>query len=222
MAGIIYTSRSKVAVMKIVLAENHFLLQVAKHRITIVSDIGLHRHIIFENPASSNCWFELITWPGTLCINGDCGSYVFSRQPDMFQFFRQKNNDNSLSINPHYWGEKLQAIDRCSGFVEFDSDEFKKRVKEHFDSFVESHPELDESELWETIKYDVLSNSDDEYEAYRAVNDFDFQIGDEYFEFADFFDGGGTEAYTARYLWCLYAIVWGIRQYDLATEKVLA
>ena len=59
-------------------------------------------------------------------------------------------------------------------------------------------------------------------EAYRAVSDFSHEIGNRVFEFVDFFDGGGTETYTARYLWCLYAIVWGIQQYDLATEKVLA
>jgi len=210
--------------MKIKFTAEDFLREVAEHRIKIVSDSGLHRHIIFKNLDSSICWFELITWHGTLCINGDCGSYVFSRLPDMFRFFRQKNNDNSLSINPHYWGEKLQSVDRCSGFVEFDSDEFKERVKEHFDSFVESNPELNDhkSELWESIENDVLFYSDSEHEAYRAVNDFSHEIGNRVFEFVDFFDGGGTETYTARYLWCLYAIVWGIQQYDLATEKVLA
>ena len=34
--------------------------------------------------------------------------------------------------------------------------------------------------------------------------------------FTDFFDGGGTTRYNFHYLWCLYAIVWGIQKYDEA------
>jgi len=211
--------------MKTRCTEEEFLREVTKHGIEIIADSGIHRHVIFKNPESSNCWFELITWPGTLCINGDCGTYVFSRLPDMFQFFRQKSGEYFLSINPHYWGEKLQSVDRCSGFVEFDSDAFRKRVKEHFDSFMESHEEIDDEQkdkLWEEIDWDVLHNLENEREAYRAMHDFSHKIGDKTFEFTDFLDGGGTETYTARYLWCLYAIVWGIRQYDLATDNEVA
>ena len=148
---------------------------------------------------------------------------MFSRLDDMFCFFRQRNGDDSLLINPHYWGEKLQAVDRSSGFVEFDADSFRNRVKEHFDWFVESHPENDKnSELWEAIEDEVLFHSDSEYEAYRAALDFSHEIDDSVFRFSDFLDGGGTETHTARYLWCLYAIVWGIRQYDLTKTKVAA
>lgn len=211
--------------MKIKYTEEEFLREVTKHRINIVSDSEIHRHVIFKNPESSNFWFELITWPGSLCISGNCGSYVFSRLLDMFGFFREPDIQRGLSINPHYWGEKLEAIDRCSGFTEFDSDGFRERVKDYFDSFVESHDELNDehkNELWDEIKDEVLYYSDSEHEAYRAAHDFSYEIGDYTFEFTDFFDGGGTETYTAHYLWCLYAIVWGIRQYDLEKEKVAA
>ncbi len=204
--------------------EEQFLRCVKDHRIEIINDDGIdgiHRHVIFKDPSSSICWFELITWPGTLAINGDCGSYVFSRLPDMFQFFRQKSGDDGLVINPRYWGEKLQAVDRSSGFMEFDEGEFNERVKEYFDSFVESYIEDDEhkNELWETIKDDVLFHSGNEHEAYRSVNDFSHEIDGNIFEFNDFFDGGGTETYTSRYLWCLYAIVWGIMKYDEAKNE---
>lgn len=33
-------------------------------------------------------------------------------------------------------------------------------------------------------------------------------------------DDGGTEIYTFHYIWCLFAIVWGISQYDLAKREV--
>lgn len=203
--------------MKINCTDEEFLMEVTKHGIEIIADSGTHRHIIFKNLESSNFWFELITWPGTLCINGDCGTYVFSRLPDMFNFFRQKNSDSGLSINPHYWGEKLQAMDRCSGFVEFDGDAFRERVKDHFDNFIESHEEIDDeskNQLLDEIKEEVLYYSDSEHEAYLAVQDFSHEIGDHTFEFTGFLDGCGTETYTSRYLWCLYAIVWGIKKYD--------
>lgn len=205
--------------------EEEFLREVTQHGIEIIHDNGIHRHIVFRNPESSNCWFELITWPGTLCINGDCGSYVFSRLSDMFGFFREPDIQRGLAINPHYWGEKLQSVDRLSGFVEFDSNAFRERVKEHFDSFIESHGEIDDVSkdgLWNEIKDEVLYYSDSEHEAYRSAHDFSHEIGDSTFRFQDFLDGGGTETYTARYLWCLYAIVWGIRQYDLAKDRVAA
>lgn len=201
--------------MKINCTDEEFLREVTNHGIEIVADSEMNRHIIFKNPESSNCWFELITWPGTLCINGDCGTYVFSRLRDMFQFFRQKNGEQLISINPHYWGEKLQSVDIRSGFVEFDSDAFIERVKEHFDSFAESNLGIDDqNDLWDLIEVDVLSYSDSENEAYLAVQDFSYEVGDRTFEFTDFLDCGGTETYTSRYLWCLYAIVWGIKKYD--------
>ena len=210
------------------LTESVFLREIAEHGIKIVRDDDIHRHIVFKNPDNSNCWFELVTWPGHLCISGDCGTYVFSRINDMFEFFRMDKNDfnyrkdASLNINPIYWGEKLQAVDRCSGFMEFDEDSFKARVKEHFDGFVESHPDLNidhKNELWAQIQDDVLVYSDNEHEAYSVVNNFDYYIGDHVFQFTDFFDGGATETYASRYLWCLYAIVWGIRQYDLTKQS---
>lgn len=201
--------------------EEQFLRDVKDHGIEIINDNDIHRHVIFRTPGSSIYWFELITWPDALCINGDCGSYVFSRVKDMFRFFRESDGSKGLTINPRYWGEKLQAADTSSGFMEFDKNSFIERVKEHFDNFVESHPELDEkNELWETIEDEVLFYSDNEHEAYSAVNNFDHFIGNDVFEFSDFFDDGGTETYTARYLWCLYAIVWGISQYDLSKKTV--
>jgi len=201
--------------------EEEFLREVTQHAINIINDDGIHRHIVFRHPGSSSFWFELITWPGTLCINGDCGTYVFSRIQDMFNFFSSKNSDDNLQINPHYWGEKLQAVDRCSGFMKFDEDSFRERVKDYFDSFVESNPELNDhkDELWGAIVDDVLYHSSNEHEAYQAVNDFNHEIGDRVFEFTDFFDGGGTETYAARYLWCLYAIVWGIKKYDMSKSS---
>ena len=90
--------------------EQMFLDDVKNHQISIIKDDGLHRFIRFKRPDSTSYWFDLITWPGFLCISGDCGTYVFSRTEDMFDFFKMrdgdfnKKKDRLLNINPRYWG----------------------------------------------------------------------------------------------------------------------
>lgn len=203
--------------------EEQFLNNVKDHSMKIIRDDGVHRHINFSRNNGSAYHFDLITWPGKLCISGDCGTYVFCRIEDMFEFFRTDKNDfnynhNGLSINPGYWGEKLKSIGTNAGYKEFDQDEFEARVKEHFETFMA--PEIDneeaKSELWDQIEDQVLSKScDGEHAAYSAVHDFYY----EKIMFVDFFDGGSTKRYTFNYIWCLYAIVWGIKKYDEAKEK---
>ena len=57
--------------------EQEFLNDVRGHAMTILRDDGVHRHLRFKKPGSGTYWFDLITWPGTLCIDGDMGTYVF-------------------------------------------------------------------------------------------------------------------------------------------------
>jgi len=186
----------------------------------IIKDDGVHRFVRFRRPESITYWFDLITWPGHLCISGDCGTYVFSRLQDMFEFFRNEEG-KPLGINPGYWGEKLKSIGTNAGYREFDEERFRERVTDHFNGYWEDtdYPEA-KKECWEEIKDTVLSAAcDGEHYAYHAVHDFYFRYGGEMkkrFQFDDFFDGGGTKRCTFHYIWCLYAIVWGIREYDRA------
>lgn len=55
----------------------------------------------------------------------------------------------------------------------------------------------------------MLSCSDDEHEAYSAANDFE----SDGFSFRDFWEVDNTD-YTFHFIWCAYAIAWGIKQYD--------
>lgn len=203
--------------------EKRFLKDITQHQMKVTSDDGTHRHITFSNNGSSTYHFELITWPGYLCITGDCGTYVFRRITDMFEFFRIDGNDfnhnkNGLSINPGYWAKKLEAEDGGGKHgKEWSSDKFEQAVKEHFHNRFpeEQHDDLTEAdklsktEIWEEIKTWVLSSSSDEHEAVAAVNSFDTNS----FQFDDFWERDTTD-YTFHYLWCCYAIAWGIQQYD--------
>ena len=70
-----------------------------------------YRHLLFRQPNSGNMWFEIITWPDSLMIRGDMGSWSFSRVQDMFTFFRS----DQLKINPSYWTEKIDSESRFGG-----------------------------------------------------------------------------------------------------------
>jgi len=204
--------------------EQQFLKDISSHEMTIIRNDDVDRHIRFSRPGSSCYRFDLITWSGHLCITGDCGTYVFQRIHDMFEFFRMDKHDFNhrpdrlLNINPSYCGEKLLSIGTNAGYKEFDDELFKKEVREYFDEWKDScsKPSHEIAELWEEIESQVLNCvCDGEHEAYRAVYYFEHDG----FQFQDFFDGGGTERYTFHYLWCLYAIVWGIQQFDAAEKE---
>lgn len=202
--------------------QQRFERDVADHVMTIHRDDGVGRHITFKKSGTSCYWFEILTWPGALCIRGDCGTYVFSRLTDMFEFFRtdRGKDPEKLYINPGYWCEKLQAVD-CNGYGdgrarEFDPERFKDRVKERFDEYFESYEISDEkrASLWRDIEWSVLDKAHDgEYRAFDALNDFH----DEQFPslFQDCW-GWNCKEYSFHFMWNIYAIAWAIKKYDAA------
>jgi len=178
---------------------------IKTHVMTIIRDDGLYRHIQFRRPGSSTYHYEILTWPGFLCICGDMGTSVFRRTEDMFTLFRSER------INPGYWGEKLQSIGTFTGYKKFSAEVFKEQIKSHFEDW-EIEPENIKAEVWADIEDKVLNAHDGEpYLAYEAVQEYKSEYG---YRFVDFFDGGACDEFTYHYIWILYAIVEGIRQYD--------
>lgn len=204
-----------------------FLKDVARHELTVIRDDGLHRHLRFSRPESGNMRFDLITWPGTLCYTGDMGTYVFSRIADMLQFFRD-NGDGALRINEGYWAEKLDATDRADGHREYDADRFCRyvtdRVAEIKEAQVIDVDDEDEGQATvaafdafeQAVEENVLAYADDgDFRAHQALDEFEYE-GSRWF--ADSWEARFDE-YTFRYTWCCYALVWGIRQYDMAKQR---
>ncbi|MEV0382306.1 hypothetical protein [Nonomuraea sp. NPDC050643] len=111
-----------------------FARDTAGHEMTVLLDQGLHRHLRFQKPKSGNCWFEIVTWPGSLAIRGDIdGGYIFTRTTDMFEFFRRSGHNDT--INPGYWAEKTEGgRDGCRSYS---ADRFRQRVAEYFDAHAE-------------------------------------------------------------------------------------
>lgn len=204
-------------------ALSYFLKDVKDHQMTIVNSNGVYRHVTFYSPNTSNAHFELLTWPGHLAIAGDMGSYMFSRNTDMFTFFRagQVKEGESVheQINPRYWAEKL--ISECKH-----SPAFKicpLAIAENVKDFLEDHKkssdlsEEDFKELQEEVESEILSllyEGAGDYEINKAlVAISEFSTGG--LEFTDFHESKMDRA-SGHYAWCCAAIVWGIHQYDQA------
>lgn len=82
-------------------AGQRFTAETASHTMTVLHDDGLYRHLRFRAADHGFTAWDLITWPGTLTIQGAHGTYTFSRETDMFGFFRSSNG-----VNVDYWAEK--------------------------------------------------------------------------------------------------------------------
>jgi hypothetical protein len=192
--------------------EEQFLKGVAEHKIEIVRDDGLYRHVRFRKNGSYCMGFDLVTWPGFLCFCGDMGEFVFSRTADMFSFFRgsgHRNDDHkTIAVNFGYWAEKCQAADNTDGLKKYDPDKFREVVND-----IVNDDENVTDELRQEIKDEVLWFADDgPYAAYGAAINFEWN-GKLYFQ--DFWEHS-LNVYTYRFIWCCYAMAWGIEQYDKA------
>lgn len=211
--------------------EARFLNDVANHEMSVIREDGVYRHIRFKRPDSGCYRFDLITWPGYLCYTGDMGTYVFSRTNDMFEFFRTDrecmtlSENRSLAINPSYWSEKVQSDSRFGKGTECFSEElFREAIERDFNAhFDQRAPDDDASDevksafnelkddAWEAVEDEILSVDSLEGQGVSAA--YDFKRGELVFE--DFFEHRLTD-YTFHFIWCCYALAWGIRTYDQA------
>ncbi|NEA15416.1 hypothetical protein [Streptomyces halstedii] len=204
-----------------------FARDTASHRMTILHEDCLYRHLRFRNPRSSNYWFELITTPGQLVFSGDGESYVFRRCTDMFEFFRSGIwRDGSVHINPGYWSEKL-ASNRTS-VKEYQDDLFVQLVWEQAeyliegervkpdqvdrfrqairDDIVEGGAYATTSEGFRTVeKFEFYNDHSREFD-YRHEADVRFEDPSEWFS--------ATKDFDWWFLWACHGIVSGIARYD--------
>ena len=70
--------------------------------------------------------------------------------------------------------------------------------------------------MWQEIKEQILNGEDHETYLVNAVYNFQSCVPDCKFNFDDFFvDGCICEKFTYHFLWCLHAIVYAIKLYDV-------
>ncbi len=210
-----------------------FLNDVAGHQMTINLRDGIYRHIRFQNPSHGWCMgFDIVTWPGSLTISGDMGTWTFSRVPDMFNFFR---SGVPLRINESYWAEKLQhgVHGGSDGAKVYDDEEFERRLLKQLSNYF-TFDGADLEEVTRAVRDDVL-RVDGRYDRLRAAADFEFRFadgrkdsehynchdrrGEGYFSF-DACELPSGMRYSYQFVWCLYAIVWAIRKWDFGAESL--
>lgn len=188
-----------------------FLRDVQRHEMTVLRDDGIYRHVRFRKQQDGwHMWFDLVTWPNCLTINGDMGTWTFSRIEDMFSFFRS----GKLEINPSYWAEKLQhgTHSGSDGARVWDEDSFRSRLT----SQLTDHYGLEGDDLEEAKQAleDGVFNRDGKYDLLISARDFSCTLpGGRKFELDTCELPDGME-YAYNFIWCLYAIVWGIQKWD--------
>jgi hypothetical protein len=187
--------------------EAQFLKDVATHEMTVLWNHDQHRHLRFRRPGTYCMGFDIITWPGYLCICGDMGDYVFARTVDMFGFFRG-SIEGPLKINPSYWAEKT----RNNQTIEYSADSFRAMINSRLEGCGEVSPELREA-----VRDEVLCHADDEWRAIIAAHDFEHGR----FRFEELYERSYKD-WTYHFIWCCYAVTWAIRQHDIARAKVPA
>jgi hypothetical protein len=192
-------------------AAERFPRDTAKHKLTVLHDDGLYRHLRFAQPrpASSMYWFDLITWPGSVTVRGDIGeSYTFSRLPDMFEFFRGRVG----SINPGYWSEKLDGH-RDSART-YSEEVFAQVVWTYVREGGEGRRGLAKA-----VQRDIFDTGYccDEQTARDALECFEY----EGFKVHDVWELSFHD-FTWEFLWACHGIVWGIAQYDAAKASTAA
>jgi hypothetical protein len=194
-----------------------FVGDTAEHVLTIIRDDGLYRHLRFNKPGTWVYGFDLVTWPGYLAIVGDAGDYVFSRVRDMFEFFepggaRGGFEDERWGINPHYWSEKLQAPLPPAALT-YSHDALRDRVL----GWARDHCEWDAEMVYPSLLIEALERevlygyTHDEREGHARLDILEQEVG-----YMDCWEWDLRE-YDFRFLWCCWAIVWGIALYRAAT-----
>ena len=203
-----------------------FLLDTAFHRLEIIRDDGLYRHLRMKQPGTYCYYFDIITWPGYLTVTGDMGTWTFSRIADMFDFFGPWEG----GINTGYWSEKLEAGAGCSAFEmlakEYDHEAFCQSLKESLSEYLEDSegdqpededwdddddaPDSDKAKVREIYRELCNSGFSNDWEAYQAVYEADWL---ESWSAWDVWDGLMFKTYTSHFRWILFAITWAIAKY---------
>ncbi len=196
-------------------SRERFSKDTAEHKIQVIRDDGVYRHLRFKKPDSSAYYFDLVTWPGHLAITGDMGGNLFSRTKDMFGFFRTDFRRGDCTINPSYWHENLAGDGERDGATEFDEAKFRRVICEYRvdwmrDMKMDRKSKADRRELWEAVSNEVLAELDDGPDA-AMVAAGRFERGGYRF---DALFGHNFKRPTFHFIWRCRAIAWGIEQYD--------
>ncbi len=194
------------------------LSEVSEHRMEVLHEDGLYRHLRFARPGTRIWSFDLVTWPGYLSITGDIGDgYSFCRVPDMLTFFDHGQADGW--INASYWAEKVTrgGARSVQGYSE---DAFRRHVERLTSGVAEDMPEAAAARLRKRVDDEILTCAWNEYEALAALNGFTF--GPDGDRLDEEMDEAGWRDFDHHFLIALHAILWGAKRYHATRAEVAA
>jgi hypothetical protein len=190
------------------------------HELTVLRDDGLYRHLRFQKPGTSIYRFDIVTWPGYLAFVGDAGDFVFARTADMLEFFVPKGREGREAINPQYWSEKLVAPKHDAAET-YSYQVFCQRVQEWFKDVSLDLTPAGQADLGDAVNEHLLSPYLDavhsEHDAHVLLRDFECQ-GTRVYDSWEW----NLREYRHDFLWCCYALVWGIARYRAAVSQAEA
>lgn len=189
-----------------------FLKDVDSHILTINLDQGVYRDLTIAKPDNITMHYNITTRPGYLMITGDMGAYTFCRANDMFGFFRQ---ENTYSINPGYWGEKVKAGVVAEFDIEVANKSLEGFLTDHFESLDLSDPEdiaKSKAALDAVTEFLINNRNSSEFEFWQEIQNWDEDDAGG-LDLTDFFEASTTSK-TFNFIWCCFAIVHAIKLYD--------
>ncbi|KYK14220.1 MULTISPECIES: hypothetical protein [Streptomyces] len=189
-----------------------FARDTASHRMHVLHEDGLYRHLRFRNPdADGRAPFDLITWPYNLVVkSGWTFHFDIDATPDMFVLFRRTAFPGE--INPGYWAEKVRAgREEIEGF---DPNLFEQQVKRYVVHSIRDGEAPRGIGAEVTREIFEMGDIFDERSAWQALADFRYEGWD----FGDLSEWDFTD-YTPGFLHSCRAIRRGIDLYDVARKQ---
>lgn len=181
------------------------------HKMTVLHEDGLYRHLKFADPDGGFYRFDLLTWPHNAFLRGDGFSFGFAIYPteDMFDVFR---GSRSGGINPGYWQEKVTA----GQVKDWSEDLFRAWVLDEAAKAEAKHPGAVKS-----VGEQILNSDEHSLEfqgtAEYAVANFSHST------FRLRFPNGWEKDFqdwSWEFLFACHAVLFGIAQYDAARKAV--
>lgn len=188
-------------------ARKQFESETTEHRMTVLHDDGVYRHLRFMKPGTGIWHWEIITWPGHLTVAGDIGDgWTFEREHDMLDFFGR--NGHQSGINPSYWSEKLPTHVRDAA-KHFTAERFEAAVRAEIEDM-----DLDANQramLLTSLADEVFCGYDDLAWSLAAIEG-TWHAGGKVIQFEDMEHGEYSE-WDHHFLLALFAIVFSVRKY---------
>jgi hypothetical protein len=185
-------------------ARTRYLHDTEGFELAVKHDHGLYRHLLYKKPGSSMYWLEVLTSPGLLTINGDMGTFTFSRLTDMFEFFGTKE------INPQYWAEKLRPHPHEVKYQDYSQKVFTEWLGQDFEDRRIEYDLDGQAVISAALTAALADDFDNDITtaagAVRLLNETKIRTVDPPWEYHDTWEYEWN-AYSIFYLWNLHAIV---------------